>query len=98
MTDTQVKVSQEPYLQNGMYRIPTNEGTPSDAFLQGPWWQANAEDTDSTSIVEYTIIWKTETEDAPADWSKPTYIIARGDVSIDISDQAELLPNEFLSF
>ena len=49
-------------------------------------------------IVEYTIIWKTETEDAPADWSKPTYIIARGDVSIDISDQAELLPNEFLSF
>ena len=95
MTDTQVKVTQEPYLQNGMYRIPTNEGTP--AFLQGPWWQANAEDTDSTSIVEYTIIWKTETEDAPADWSKPTYIIARGDVSIDISDQAELLPNEFLS-
>lgn len=98
MTDTKVLLTQKPYIQNGMYHIPTTEGTPSNDFLQGPWWQANAEDDDSSSIVEYTVIWKTEDENEPEDWSKPTFIIARGDISIDITKQSQVLENEFLTF
>ena len=95
--DLKIHLTQEPYIQNGLYRVPTEEGTPGEDFLQGPWWQANAEES-SGSPIEYTVIWTGSENKADIDWKNPTFVIARGDVSFNITGQAELTDNEFLCF
>ncbi|MDO4281895.1 MAG: hypothetical protein Q4C56_09720 [Peptococcaceae bacterium] len=91
----EIELTQKPYAQSGMYRIPTAEGQPSDEALTGKWWQANAEDG---SGIEFTVIWNSDGEEADVDWKNPDFIIARGDISLDITGKAELKENEFLSF
>lgn len=93
---TKMQLTQKPYIQNGLYRVPTPEGQPSDNLLQGPWWQANAEES-SGSGIEFTVIWKGSEDPATINWAEPDYIIARGDISLNITGRAVIEENEFYS-